>query len=182
MLWKASTGTREALWNSLKSFHSSVDGPWVVAGDFNAVVHDFEVMGSQNHNQSYSAFRECIEFCDFQDPGYQGPSFTWRRNSLRERLDRVLVNKEWLLHFSDMGVVHLPMFSSEHSPIWVRAGSMLRSSNKSKHFKFMAAWLGHASFGDLVRDIWNNGDSWDVNVTAFAQAAIYWNKNVFGHI
>ena len=37
---------RESLWNSLKNFHSLVDGSWLVAGDFNAVVHDWEVMGS----------------------------------------------------------------------------------------------------------------------------------------
>ena len=88
---------RERLWLSLKNFANSIDGPWLVAGDFNAVLHDGEVMGSSSSSaRRCSAFADCIEVCDLQDVGFQGPPYTWKRNSLRECLDRVLVNKMWL--------------------------------------------------------------------------------------
>ena len=101
---------------------------------------------------------------------------------MKERLDRVLVNKDWLLHFTDMGVVHLPMLNSDHSPLWVRTGTLLNSPRRPKPFKFMAAWLSHDSFGDLVKDSWSSNNAWGVNVEAFTHAASHWNKTVFGHI
>ena len=127
---------------------ASVNGPWLVAGDFNSVLSDSKIHGARGVRRPYSAFRECIEDYNLLDAGFQGPFFTWKRDNLRERLDRVLMNHNT---FIELGVVHLPMFKSDHSPLWVRFGSNLVNLSKPKPFKFLSAWLGHASFVDLVK-------------------------------
>lgn len=83
------------LWNALKNISGSCHSLWVVAGYFNSVLSDHEIMGAANDRRSYSLFRECVEFCNLLDAGFQGPPYTWRRSNLRERLDRVLVNQQW---------------------------------------------------------------------------------------
>ena len=94
---------REQLWLSLKSFFSTVDRAWLVVGDFNSVVSEDEVYRPASLNHRCSAFINCIETCDLQDGGFQGPPYMWKRNSLKERLDRVLVNRNWLESFLDFG-------------------------------------------------------------------------------
>lgn len=69
---------------------------------------------------------------------------------MKERLDRALVNQVWLHKFEEIGVVHLPMFNSDHNPLWVRFDTDLINLSKPKPFKFLSAWLGHDSFADLV--------------------------------
>ena len=88
------------------------------------------------------------------DAGFHGPSYTWRRASLRECLDKVLINNSWALSFQDVGVVHLPKMNSDHYPFWVRVGSFFTPRNP-KPFKFIATWLNHDEFGNLVANNWN---------------------------
>ena len=78
---------------------------------------------------------------------------------MRERLDKVLVNQAWHNTFIELGVVHLPMFNFDHSPLWVRSGSNLVNLSKPKPFKFLSAWLGHVGFVDLVKQNWNGVNS-----------------------
>ena len=58
-----------------------------MAGDFNAVLFDNEIMGAVSANQSCGVFRRCVETCGLSDAGFQGLPFTWRRGALKERLD-----------------------------------------------------------------------------------------------
>ena len=64
--------------------------PWLVARDFNSVLVDHEI--SSNVHRSYSQFKECVDFFNLIDIGFQGPFFTGRHSNLKERLDRGLVN------------------------------------------------------------------------------------------
>lgn len=73
------------------------------------------------------------------------------------------------------------MFSSDHSPLWIRAGETHAQRNP-KPFKFIAAWLTHDGFEELVQSHWNHGLAWEDNVKKFSIAATAWNKNTFGHI
>ena len=72
---------RERLWASLMSLKSSISGPWMIAGDFNAVLLDEEVYGSNSTHRVCAAFNGCISFCELHDAGFQGPPYTWRRNN-----------------------------------------------------------------------------------------------------
>ena len=124
----------------------------------------------------------CVDFCNLVDAGFQGPSFTWRRSNFKERLDRAFINQRWNFSFEEMGVVHLPMYNSDHSHLWIRAGFDLVQFTQLKPFKFLSAWLSHESFPDLVRSNWDCSRSWANNVSGFSKAARIWNRDVFGYI
>ena len=98
-------------------------------GDFNAVMYDHEVSELSSKHRGCHHFRECVLDCNFLDASFHNPSYTWRSSSLREHVDRVLINNLWALSFQDIGVVHLPNINSDHYPLWVHAGNVFTLRN-----------------------------------------------------
>ncbi|KAJ6684500.1 RETROTRANSPOSON UNCLASSIFIED-LIKE PROTEIN [Salix purpurea] len=69
---------RKILWDELCEIASILDGPWVVGGDFNAVLNVKESKGGDNPNQgSMEEFGSCLLDCGMLDAGYEGNDFTW---------------------------------------------------------------------------------------------------------
>ena len=62
----------EELWHSLKNLSELVSGSWMVAGDFNSMVSDFEVFGYAVDRQPCSTFCNCINECNMLDVRFQG--------------------------------------------------------------------------------------------------------------
>ena len=65
-----------------------------------------------------------IDECGFMDLGLEGSKFSWSKHfdsgvSIRERLDRCLVNNSWFMRFGDSRVCHLSCTSypNIHFPI-----------------------------------------------------------------
>lgn len=101
---------REEVWQELRDFNSNFQGPWCLAGDFNAIISANEWEGGATFNhRSANSFRNCIEDCGLIDMGYSGPPFTWMRGRLKERLDRVLCNSSWQTLFPSSTVTHVPL-------------------------------------------------------------------------
>ena len=69
------------------------------------------------------AFQDTLDLCRFVDLGYTGLDFTWHGRRGGEmvwgRLDRSVVNYEWLAKFPTGRVHHLNSFTSNHHPILV---------------------------------------------------------------
>ncbi|KAJ6719965.1 RETROTRANSPOSON UNCLASSIFIED-LIKE PROTEIN [Salix purpurea] len=82
---------RRILWDELCEVASLLDGPWVVGGDFNAVL---------NVNERY-----------------EGNDFTWTNGKVMRRLDRIVFNPEWSELFSLTRVKHLNRVGSDHCPL-----------------------------------------------------------------
>lgn len=89
------------------------------------------------------AFRDTLNLCGFVDLGYTGPDFTWHGRQggemVWERLDRSVVNSEWLAKFPIGQVHHLNSFTFDHYPILVSLVSNgERQRLKRKPFQFEA--------------------------------------------
>ena len=87
------------------------------------------------------------------DLGYQGPGFTWTngregKDLIRERLDRVLANAEWLDVFPNSKVIHLPRTFSDHCPILVIFEDRPRSC--AFPFRCKEAWVYHHDFKNVM--------------------------------
>lgn len=69
---------RQQLWVDLTSFLQTVDGPFVVRGDFNSIATTYEYRGATtpylNSLREFSAF---IDDSGFQDLFPVGQLFTW---------------------------------------------------------------------------------------------------------
>lgn len=69
---------RRELWSSLGSIAHSMRGPWLLLGDFNAMLSkDDKQGGSKRGSCSYCLFQNFYaQFC-LKDMGFHGLRFTW---------------------------------------------------------------------------------------------------------
>lgn len=97
---------------------SMVDG-WVIVGDFNSVRYQHDRVGGSSSFSMRGVvdFDSVIHDCDLIDMGYQGSLYTWQRDGLYLRLDRVLVNDIWNIRLKEAKVHHLSPMKSDHCPL-----------------------------------------------------------------
>ncbi|XP_074288364.1 uncharacterized protein LOC141613524 [Silene latifolia] len=86
---------RDDLWNSLRSYHGRVNGPWLVGGDFNSVMASDERIGSAPvTNAETRPMLQTMQDCNLVDLSAQGAFYTWSNKHEKEtrvysRIDRV---------------------------------------------------------------------------------------------
>ena len=176
---------RRLLWDELLRFHQIVDTSWCLIGDFNSIVHDHERQGGASNftRRGMNEFHDFIQQGHFIDAGFVGWPFTWQRGSLCERLDRCLVNTDWRLRFPNATIHHLHHLKSDHRPLWLKLVHEPSPNYHRRPFRFVAAWLTHPDFGNLVDSKWQrDSPSWGENICSFTAEIQRWNKEVFGNI
>lgn len=76
------------LWNNLKNAANLHNKFWIIVGDFNEVLVEEDKFGGRMISANRSLiFKECLDFCNMVDLGFNGPHFTW--TNLREIFDLV---------------------------------------------------------------------------------------------
>lgn len=179
---------RDILWEDLQDFASTNTYAWSVAGDFNEVAKVEETRSSSTdtgHSQRRK-FVENINACKLMDMGASGPKFTWTNGrqgsaNVQKRLDRGLCNEDWRAMFPEGMIQNLPRTYSDHAPLLISPHGMHSITFIHRPFRFEAAWIMDATFGDVVLSGWN-GSNLREKIDNFSKAAISWNKNVFGNI
>ncbi|KAL0392551.1 UNVERIFIED_CONTAM: hypothetical protein Sradi_2477900 [Sesamum radiatum] len=85
--WRGLVGIlRRTLWNTLQSVAADADEPWLVLGDFNAVIDDSEVCGhAADTSASMNEFRQCILDSGLIHLPFTGCPFTWHNCSTGSR-------------------------------------------------------------------------------------------------
>lgn len=117
-----SESQRKGLWQTLRNLHKSIPKAWVVVGDFNTVKELREKLGGRDLTEARIAdFNSCIEDCGLVEMRSVGPIWSWSNSSYTSqrivgRLDRSLVNQEWINRFPNAYAEYLPTLSSDHSP------------------------------------------------------------------
>lgn len=64
-------------------------------------------------------FKDMLDYYLLADLGYSGHIFTWVKtcrngNFVQQRLDRVVVNPDWILKFPNAKIMHLTRLRSDH--------------------------------------------------------------------
>ncbi|XP_019266683.1 PREDICTED: uncharacterized protein LOC109244105 [Nicotiana attenuata] len=183
---------REDLWDSLRDIADRYKLPWLIAGDFNCIVDPGEKKGGKPHGMSKSLpFIQCIMDCELIDPGYSGSIFTWcngwcPEKRIWKRLDRVLINQEWLNLFDSTSVNHLIRTGSDHSPLFVIAKTTHREP--IKYFRFLDFWTKEADFSRVVEQAWNmevqGSPMWKFHMKLknTCKKLSEWSRNTLGNI
>lgn len=85
---------RQDLWEDLKRIVDDMEEPWMVLGDFNAILTNCERKGgAQNFStRGMQNFKNMVQECHLIDAGFQGNPFTWKHGDLYQRLDRAFRN------------------------------------------------------------------------------------------
>ena len=91
-----------------------------VGGDFNIIRYASEKNKDSGVHRHTGLFNNIISTLDLLDIHMTGGKFTWSNNHsdpTLERLDRVLVNKDWESIFPTVFVYKLPREVSDHNPL-----------------------------------------------------------------
>ncbi|XVE89222.1 hypothetical protein DITRI_Ditri19aG0133200 [Diplodiscus trichospermus] len=153
-------GGRRNLWSHLNALTSLISQrPWLIAGDFNVIAHtdkSSNFNGYQVPNLDTKDFTECIQHLAVFDHVFPSPRFTWSNhqadNVIAKKLDRVLINDEWLVAFPNSRVEFIPPGESDHCPSLVQLCPAFFSTPKS--FKFFNFWTRHPDFLAIVQWAW----------------------------
>lgn len=191
---KCSRSDRISLWASLLSLGQHIDSlqrPWLVGGDFNAISSLEEHVGRSSPDLgSMRDFSNFITDCGLLELPTSGGPFTWTgvRHSGRvwKRLDRLLVNHFWSSTDWQASVDILSRTTSDHSPLLLKVDRP--DSHVPRPFRFQNFWLGRSDFMPLVEANWSlpvdfHGSyrfAWKLK--RLKGALKEWNKSVVGNI
>ncbi|XP_038999484.1 uncharacterized protein LOC120125042 [Hibiscus syriacus] len=148
--------TGAGLWDFLASLNSGLSTPWMLGGDFNAIlpVDDWDGGASGRHGVG-RGFGNFVFDNGLMDGQFKGPWFTWVRGSLRQRLDRFLVNEAWLHVFPESFTTHLnyPDFADSLRSWWPANAEVTESIGvvQSKHMDWNKTMFG--SIGKKKRQL-----------------------------
>ncbi|CAN1125950.1 hypothetical protein LINPERHAP2_LOCUS3150 [Linum perenne] len=170
------------LWDVLKSLAGSMNDPWAVMGYFNSILSANDKRGGAGFIRARNkSFIDTVDLCGLSDLPFQGPKFTWARNNVLVRLDRALVNDNWMNLFPESSTIHLHKLKSDHRPILLRSTNQVYSPY-TKPFRFLSAWLSHPSFKFVLKRKWSRGADLPFALSNLTTDLCHWNKFVFGNI
>ncbi|XP_062110517.1 uncharacterized protein LOC133821977 [Humulus lupulus] len=147
---------RKRLWEDLENMAHSITDPWIVMGDFNAILSPEDRFPYHGNGSELIPFQHCVEYCRLIDMKFSGTFFTWNnkqggKDRVYAKLDRVLANESWIGKFQTAEVIFFPEGSMDHSPFMVNFGSL--PENK-KPFKFFNFWCNLEGFHRTVAECW----------------------------
>lgn len=142
------------LWSSLSELSPILNYPWLFLGDFNDIASTSEKFGGGPPNDlKIELFNNFLNTCGLLDLGFVGPPFTWTNGRsgghiIRSRIDRAHANFNWVSHFPDTTVLHLPKSRFDHCPLLLKTHHSI--FNGLKPFRFETMWLNHPDFKNFV--------------------------------
>ncbi|KAK4383217.1 hypothetical protein Sango_2797900 [Sesamum angolense] len=135
------------------------DDPWLITGDFNAVIDDSEVSGTAaDTSQSMTEFRECVTKLELLHLPFTGAPFTWHNcseggRSLWKRLDRMLVNENWLAIWPLSKYLCSAPRTSDHTPLIIQGEQGHMAASIFRFENFMTEIPGFLS---SIQDTWKH--------------------------
>lgn len=107
-------------------------------------------------------FYDCVVHCQLQDMRCRGANYTWTNHQdpphrICAKLDRTLINGNWLQLFPEAETWGLQEGISDHCPLLVNLS--LKTQLAPRHFKYCNMWALHPHFRSLVLSAWNSGKS-----------------------
>ncbi|KAK9933837.1 hypothetical protein M0R45_021012 [Rubus argutus] len=185
---------RRNLWLDIAFVKSSfVTGPWIVFGDFNAVLGAHEKKGGAHLcRQSCEEFQTMSDTCELAHVATKGAQFTWaRRRGVRGnvelRLDRCLANFNWLDCWDTFDCSTLPRFCSDHNPLLMSFSKSF--GPRQSLFRFHKMWIEHKDFYSFVKQRWDSVNTYGCpllilqhKLRVLRKALRSWNWEVFGDV
>lgn len=152
---------RHLMWSKLQSMSTVSDLPWLVIGDFNEAMWDFEHFSSTPRPEAQMiAFRDSLEICGLVDLGFSGIPHTYdnRRGgnaNVKVRLDRAVATNGWRNLFSLYFVQHLASPCSDHVPLLLR-GEPEEPFVGSRCRQYEILWEHDAALPKVIKNAWES--------------------------
>ncbi|RYQ92149.1 hypothetical protein Ahy_B09g098304 [Arachis hypogaea] len=152
---------RRKLWQELTVSNISKEEPQVYLGDFNDILNQEEKAGMLPQPKiCLETFRRFVDENGLMDVDLKGSKYTWfsnpRNNFItRERLDRVLVNWNWLQIYQNVSLKAAPAISSDHCALIL---DLQPRGRIKREFKFEAFWAEHEECKEVIKKGWQQDE------------------------
>lgn len=177
--------------SELASFCNKISVPYVVRGDFNVLRHCEEKNTNTPMAHSSDVFNSIIHMLDLREIFMSGGMFTWinnHDNTTLEKLDKVLMSSSWEDLFPLVFVSKFVRDLSDHNPLILDCGILVKPAPGNREFRFDIAWLKNDQFLTAVESIRNNPvnsedviDVLNIKLKIFKKYFKRWGSNLFGH-
>lgn len=166
---------RKDLWLSLRDSYIAFNlatKPWIVNGDFNEILSPSETSNASiiRSSSGMRGFSDCLAEVGLFDLPSQGPLFTWSNKCpsvpIAKRLDRCLVNDQWLLMFPSSHCTFEPPEFSDHTPCHIKLLTP-KPVFGTRPFKFFNFLSKHPLFLQTVKTVWEQAGSRAENLKDF---------------
>ncbi|KAK4706774.1 hypothetical protein R3W88_033683 [Solanum pinnatisectum] len=157
---KCSAQERLQLWEAIYSVGYNLNLPWLVGGDSNVVLSDKDKIGCLLiYSHDYEDIFVCINSCELFDSDVKESPFTrWNgriNNTYKfKRLDRIVINQEFLNVYGIIDVQHLARFESNHAHLLFSCGDQNSIENvfsKMKKTKHVLSLWSNEKYGDIFK-------------------------------
>lgn len=152
---------RHLTWEFMKRIKYRSDKPWVMMGDFNECMWQFEHFSETKRSErQMDAFRDALATCDMHDLGFSGLPWTFDNNkqygrrNVRVRLDKVVATPGWSNLFEQESVEHLVSPCSDHCPVLLRVIPAALERRGQKILRYEIMWEREESLCDVIVSSW----------------------------
>ncbi|XP_062103902.1 uncharacterized protein LOC133815024 [Humulus lupulus] len=126
-------------------------------GGFNSVLSPSDRLHYHGNGSEMVPFQSCVEQCGLVDVKFSGNFFTWNNKQegfsrVYAKLDRVMVNDQWLEKFPNDEAIFFPKGDFDHSPCLVIFSSEFETRKPFRYFNF---WSSYTDFFDKLSVSWN---------------------------
>lgn len=180
---------RAELWGTLATMANTMQGNWMLAGDFNDICDSNEKKGGAPLNvRKCQLFQNRIQQCGLMDLGSIGSKFTWKGQTygtydrMFARLDRGMCNASWRLAFPNAFVKVLTRVDfSDHHPILINLHGS-DGGRETRPFRFESAWVTHSDFARMMKEAWHPNGGLEDKLVSMKDHLRGWSHNVFGSV
>lgn len=138
---------------ALSGLAKNIQCPWVLIEDFNTILEEEDrIMGSPMQDSEVKDFANFLKDNGLTEMKIVGRKYTWSNGHVFSKIDRAVVNAEWLQLFLHIEAVTMDPGVSDHTPI-----TFIIDDNqpvRKKTFKFFNALADHPSFSSAVMQAW----------------------------
>lgn len=185
---------RHRMWSALTAIKQSSNLPWLVLGDFNEALWQFEHLSVHpRQEQQMQLFRDALQVCELHDLGFKGLPYTYDnkrggRSNVRVRLDRVVADNEWRDLFPNAQVTHLVSPCSDHCPISLNLCETEVRDTRKKCLMYEICWERDPALPELIQDAWidagDKSDLGDINraLSRVMSSLQSWSKSKFKNV
>ncbi|XP_026396222.1 uncharacterized protein LOC113290847 [Papaver somniferum] len=174
---------RRVLWEEL-SVISTFNKPWMIIGDYNAVLSMEEKKGGRNPlTTAMLEFNKYIQNCELMQAPKTRLEYSWCNNRSGKKrivcnLDRDFYNVQWLSSFPIWGYKVRTRGTSDHNSIFGTNATIPKPANVP--FRALKVWMSHEDFRSPQIEV--RGNSGFIFLTKLKHIKVIlkkWNWDVF---
>lgn len=132
---------REILWSDVKNL-SITQPPWIILGDFNALMKLDERVGNPVREKEIEDMQTCMQDCRLMELKSSGQYYTWSDkqecvNKVFCILDKAVGNYAWFNEWPTTKVLVISEGEYDHFPLVINA---FPDESRNKLFRFFNMW------------------------------------------